>query len=198
MNQSLQTLNGDFKRAAQSNKLEISEAGILIPGTGLAIQGEYFHTVNGEDLRIDKNLLTTEFLNYLLMVGLHTLPKVTNWYLSIFAGAVTPAINWTAASYPGAASELTSAVEGYDEVTRPLFNGTATSTNQIDNLTGGKATFTIATATQLTVRGAALSSNSAKGATTGILASASRFASDRVLFDGDSFDLGYRVTLNAA
>lgn len=194
MTSNLHTLNKDFQRG----KLEVCDDGILIPGTGVILRGEYFHSVNGGEVTVDKNILTTEFLNYLLMVGLHTLPKISNWYLSLFAGAVTPAINWTAASYPAAASEIVSGTEGYSEANRQLFNGTATSTNMIDNLTGGKATFTIVTATQLTVRGAALSSNQLKGSTSGVLASASRFAADRVLFNGDNFDLGYRVTLNAA
>ena len=80
---------------------------------------------------------------------------------------------------------------------RPLFNSTAGAGNQIDNLTGGKAQFTIVTASQLVVRGAALASDQLKGSTNGVLASASRFAVDRTLLNGDNFELGYRVTLNA-
>lgn len=182
--------------AMAAGKVEQTEAGVLLPGNVMAC-GEYFHTVNGEDLRIDKNLLTTQFLNYLLMCGLHTQAKIANWYLALFSGNVTPAVNWTAATFPAAGSEIVSATEGYSQTNRPLFNGTAAAGNQIDNLTGGKAAFTIVTATNLIVRGAALASDQLKGSTNGVLASASRFAADRTLFNGDNFELGYRVTLNA-
>ena len=67
----------------------------------------------------------------------------------------------------------------------------------MDNLVGGRAQFTIVTASQLVVRGAALLSDQLKGSTQGLLASASRFTRERTLLDGDTFDLGYRVTLNA-
>ena len=182
--------------AMAAGKVEQTEVGVLLPGNVMAC-GEYFHTVNGEDLRIDKNLLTTQFLNYLLMCGLHTQAKIANWYLALFSGNVTPAVNWTAATFPAAGSEIVSGTEGYSQANRPLFNGTAAAGNQIDNLTGGKAAFTIVTATSLIVRGAALASDQLKGSTNGVLASASRFAADRTLFNGDNFELGYRVTLNA-
>ena len=186
-----------FLKAAAAGEVRQTTQGVLVPSTGIEARGEYFHTVNGEDLRIDKNILTTQFLNYLLMCGLHTQSKITAWYLSLFGGNVTPAITWTAATYPSAASEIVSATEGYSETNRPLFNGTAAAGNFIDNLTGGKAAFTIVTATSLVVRGAAMSSDQLKGSTSGVLASASRFAADRTLFNGDNFELGYRVTLNA-
>ena len=190
-------LGRDIKRALASGKLQQTESGVIIPGAQVEARGEYFHTVNGEDLQIDHNLLTTQFLNYLLMCGLHTQGKINNWYLALFGGNVTPAVNWTAATFTAAASELVSGTEGYSQANRPLFNGTAAAGNQIDNLTGGKAAFTIVTATQLIVRGAALLSDQLKGSTNGVLASASRFAADRTLSNGDNFELGYRVTLNA-
>ena len=190
-------LGRDIARALACNTHEVTDEGIFIPGANVLAVGEYFHTVNGEDLRVDKNLLTTQFLNYLLMCGLHTQSKIANWYLALFAGNVTPAINWTAASFPAAASEIVSGSEGYSQANRPLFAGTAAAGNQIDNLTGGKAAYTVVTASQLVVRGAALCSDQLKGSTNGVLASASRFADDRTLFNGDNFELGYRVTLNA-
>ncbi len=191
------SLGRDIARALASNSYEVTGEGILIPGANVEIRGEYFHSVNGGEETIDKNLLTGQFLNYLLMCGLHTQAKITSWYLSLFAGNVTPATNWTAASYPAAASEIVSGTEGYSQANRPLFNSTAGASNQIDNLTGGKAQFTIVTASQLVVRGAALCSDQLKGSTNGVLASASRFAVDRTLLNGDNFELGYRVTLNA-
>lgn len=196
---SLNALNRDLAHAVRHHSYETTDDGqVLVPGTGVMLCGEYIHSVNGQDERIDKNLLTTQFLNYLLMVGLHTLPKVGNWYLTLFAGAVVPATNWTAASFPSAASEITSATEGYSETNRAAFNASASSDNQISNLTGGKATFTIKTGSQLVVRGAALLSDQLKGSTAGILASASKFEKERTFLDGDTYELGYRLVLNAA
>lgn len=191
------SLGQDLVRALASRKYELTGDGVAFPTLNVEVVGEYFHSVNGGPVTVDKNILTTEFLNYLLMCGLHTLPKVNDWYLTLFAGNVTPATNWKAETFTSAASEIVSSTEGYTQANRVKFNATATNSNQVDNLVGGRAQFTIVTASQLVVRGAALLSDQLKGSTQGLLASASRFTRERTLLDGDTFDLGYRVTLNA-
>ena len=187
-----------LSRAIQDGKFETDGGAILVPSLGIIASGEYFHTVNGQDEQVDHNLLPDEALTFLVNLGFHTQSKIDNWYLALFAGAVAPAANWTAASFPATASEITSATEGYAGANRPRFNSTAGTSKSVDNLTGGRASFTIVTSGTLTVTGAALLSNQLKGSTTGILASASKFATARTLQNGDVFELGYRVTLNAA
>ena len=71
------------------------------------------------------------------------------------------------------------------------------ATNSITN-TASKAAFTIATASSLAVNGAGLHSASAKGATTGVLASATKFSATRTLFNADVFTLAYTITLTSA
>lgn len=192
-------LSKDVVRAVEGHKWErTDEGGIYIPGARVSFVGEYIHSVNGgQDEQVDPNLIVAECLTFLVNLGFHTQAKINNWYLALFAGGVTPSSTWTAANFASTASEIVSATEGYTQTNRPAFTPTAASANQIDNLTGGKAQYTIITATQLTVTGAALLSNQLKGATTGLLASASKFATARVLLNDDTFELGYRVTLNA-
>ena len=191
------TLLSDIIRAVINHQLEVTPAGILVPGAWVLLSGEYYHSVNGGPVAVDKNLLTVQGLAYLLNVGLHTTSKISAWYLALFGGAATPLTTWTAATFPAGASELSSGTEGYSEVNRPLWNGTTTTTGQIDNLTGGEATFTIVTAGTLSVTGAALLSDQGKGSTSGVLMSASKFSVARTLFNGDTFDLGYRVSITS-
>jgi len=93
-------------------------------------------------------------------------------------------------------SEITSSTEGYTEATRPVWVPTAPTTPLIDNL-ANKAAFTIATASSLTVNGAAMTSDAAKGAVTGKLISAAKFTAARTLFNTDVFNLAYRVQLTS-
>lgn len=134
---------------------------------------------------------------YLLTVGLYNGTKLPTWNLALYAANYTPLANLTAASFPATASEITSNTEGYTEATRRVWTPSAPSANMIDNL-ANKAAFTIATASSLTVNGAALLSESAKGAVTGKLVSATKFAAARTLYNTDVFNLAYRVQLTSS
>lgn len=180
-----------------AGRFEQTDEGIYFPSMRALARGEYVHDVNGQDERIDKNLVTDQGLTYLLGAGLGADAKITTWYLALFGGAVNPAANWTAANFAATASEITSGTEGYAELTRPLFTPGAAAANAIDNV-ATKAAFTIVTAGQLNVTGAGLLSDNAKGSTAGKLVSATRFASARTLSNTDVFNLGYRVQLAAA
>jgi len=180
----------------RAGRFEQTADGVLLPKMHAIARGVYIHDVNGADERMDPNLLTDEGLTYLLDCGLGNGAKITAWYLALFGGAVNPAAGWTAANFAQNASEITSATEGYTELTRPVFTAGTAASNAIDNV-ASKAPFTIKTAGQLTVTGAGLLSNNVKGATTGKLASATRFAAPRVLADTDVFNLGYRAQLTA-
>lgn len=176
---------------------EKTDDGIYFPSMRAAASGMYVHDVNGMDERMDANLVVDQGLTYLLGAGLGNTPKITSWYLALFGGAVNPAANWTAANFAQNASEIISATEGYGENTRPIFTPGDAAANAIDNV-ATKAAFTIVTAAQLNVTGAGLLSNNIKGSTAGVLTSATRFSSARVLSNGDVFNLGYRVQLAAA
>ena len=198
MENSLKKHAGEFAAALASHKYERTGdgRGLYFPKAKAFISGTYIHDVNGQDERADPNLLPDEGLMYLLTVGLYNGTKLPTWNLALYAANYTPLANLTAASFPATASEITSITEGYTEATRPIWTPSAPSVNMIDNL-ANKAAYTIATASSLVVNGAALLSESAKGAVTGKLVSATKFGAARTLYNTDVFNLAYRVQLTS-
>lgn len=197
LDRDLQKHAAEFGRMLRNHQYEFTDDGDILFARAAAIaQGGYVHDVNGLDERFDKNLLPDEGLIYLLSVGLNNGSKLATWYLSLYAANYTPLAGLTAASYPATASEITSNSEGYTESTRQVWTPTAPTTPLIDNL-ANKAAFTIATASSLAVNGAALLSEATKGAVTGKLASATKFAATRTLYNTDVFNLAYRVQLTS-
>lgn len=184
----------DIRRALDKGQYEQTDVGLLLKPTRVIARGAYEHWVNGKDRRVDPNLVTDEGLMHMLDVCIHDGTKVSTWYLSLYSANYTPLAGLTAASYPATASEITSGTEGYSESTRVAFVEGAPSANAISN-TASKANFTIVTASSLSVNGAAMHSASAKGATSGTLLSATKFAATRTLYNTDVFTLAYTVTL---
>lgn len=132
----------------------------------------------------------------MLNVAFGTTPKPAGYFLALFSAAAQPQSTWTAASFATTASEIVSMTEGYSGATRPEWKPTNTSTQAIDNLAPASvAKVTIKTASQLTVQGAALLTNSAKGSTAGVLISASKYPSARTFQDNDTYEIGYRLAL---
>lgn len=186
----------DFVTAlANGNVLETPE-GVLFTGPGVLVSGEYFYSTNGGEEHTTHNLIPTEGLNYLLNAGLRGGTQQPSFYLAIFSGNYTPVAGLTAATFAATASEITSNTEGYSELTRPVWTPAAPASGVMDNL-ASRASFNIVTTGTVTIRGAALLSDSGKGSTAGTLISAGRFAQDRVHYSGDVFTLGYRVRLQA-
>jgi hypothetical protein len=172
---------------------ELTDGGILIHGCIMG-KGEYFESVNGQDERIHPNLLPTEGINFILGVALGAIAKAAGFFVAPFSGAVTPAANWTAANFAATASEITSQTEGFSGVTRPAWTPGVAAAGAIDNL-AAKATFNIVCTTTININGAAILTDNTRGGTAGSLISASRFAATRVVYNGDVWDCGYRVTL---
>lgn len=174
---------------------DLTEEGIYFPRQSVLASGEYFDRINGGAWSVEKNLLPVEGLAYMLSVVMGQTPKPAGYFLALFSGAAAPAANWTAASFAAAASEITSMTEGYTSPTRPAWTPPAsTATASIDNM-AAVAHLTMATAGTLNVTGAALLTNSTRGGTTGALISASKYAATRVFQNGDTYDVGYRVSL---
>lgn len=187
----------EFKRYLDNHQYELTDNGILFPRAHALASGLYIHGVNGQDWQTSPNILPTEGLNSLLDVALHGATQITAWYLALHSGSTTPAANLTAATVTSTLTEITSGTEGYSESTRVAWDEAAASSGAITN-TANKAAFTIVTATSLSVAGCFLASASAKGATTGKLMSATKFASARSLSDGDIFNLGYSLSLTSS
>ncbi|HHX6996677.1 TPA: hypothetical protein ACVGN8_000215 [Pseudomonas aeruginosa] len=192
--------NGDkrrFLKALEQGDYIITESGLIFPRDGLKASGVYFDSVNGGlDARESPNLLPDQGLTDILATYFGATAKKAGWYLALYSGAVSPAANWTAANFSATASEITSATEGYSNANRPTWTPGAAAGNAIDNL-AAKAVFNIVCTTSIEVNGAALLSSNGKGSTSGVLASAARYAQPRQLYSGDSYELGYRVTLTS-
>lgn len=175
-------------------RFDITDEGIYFPRQSVLAAGEYFDRINGGEWMRTPNLLPTEGLAHLLNVALGSTAKPAGYFLALFSGSASPAANWAAASFAAAASEIVSLTEGYTSATRPAWTPANTATGAIDNL-GAVATVTIATASQLNVTGAAMLTTNARGGTTGALVSATKYAAARVFQNGDTYDIGYRVSL---
>lgn len=182
--------NMELAKSLSGESLEINA-----PHSGKVAKGEYFGRVNGgEWAKEGDNIIPIEGLAHLLNVSLGSKAKEAGYYIALFSGSATPAANWTAASFAATANEIVSMTEGYSNPTRPAWTPAAATTGSIDNLVT-VASVTIATSGTLNVTGAALLSASGKGATTGVLISASKYSTPRTFQNGDTYEIGYRVSL---
>jgi len=162
------------------------EGGVFVPGYG-HIRGRY-RDFMGEET----NTLTFEGANYIMMAGLKGGPQEAGFYLSLFENSYTPTRDLTAAEFAATAGEIVSATEGYTQPTRPAWLPSDASQAAMHN-DANTAEFTIATDTELVVRGAALLSDPVKGSDSGVLISASRFSNPRRLYDAQPYRLAYEV-----
>lgn len=189
-----ESLKKEICKAIDKEHYDITESGIVFPSLDVLAKGEYFDRVNGGEWSRTPNLVVTEGLAHILNTALGTKAKTANYYLALFSGATAPAANWTAANFTSVASEIVSMTEGYTNATRPVWTPTEATGNSIDNMTSA-ASVTIATASTLNVTGAAMLSNPTKGGTTGVLVSATKYATARTFQSGDIYEVGYRLSL---
>jgi hypothetical protein len=172
-----------------------TEDGILFPKQGILAKGEYFGRVNGGEWEKEgDNLITAEGLAHILNVSLGATAKPAGYYIALFGANVSPAGNWTAASFPASASEITSMTEGYTAANRPVWTPAVATAGSIDNM-ATPASLTIATASTVNIYGAALLTSNVRGGTGGVLVSASKYAAMRTFQDGDTYEVGYRINL---
>ncbi|NVM91072.1 hypothetical protein FHT32_004736 [Variovorax sp. SG517] len=188
------TLRKELAADLNRETYDVTEQGIYFPRQGVLAQGEYFDRINGGEWSRTKNKIVIEGLAHILNVALGSTAKPAGYFLALFSGAAAPADNWTAANFAASASEIVSLTEGYTSPTRPAWTSANTSTGSIDNM-AAVATVTIATAGQLNVTGAAMLTNNTRGGTTGALVSATKYAAARVFQNGDTYDIGYRLSL---
>ncbi|WP_374377759.1 hypothetical protein [Pseudomonas fluvialis] len=189
------TLRNELALAIHKENFDVTAEGIYFPKQGVMASGEYFDRINGGKWDRTPNLIVTEGLAHILSVALGATAKPAGYFLALFSGTASPAANWTAANFAAAASEIVSMTEGYTSPTRPAWTPPAsTATNSIDNM-AAIASVTIATAGQLNVNGAAMLTNSTRGGTTGALVSATKYPVTRVFQNGDTYDIGYRLSL---
>jgi hypothetical protein len=190
----MSNLRNELALALEREQYDLTDEGVYFPRQGVLAAGEYFDRINGSEWQRTKNLIPTEGLAHILNVAMGSTAKPAGYFLALFSGAAAPAANWTAASFAAAASEIVSLTEGYTNSTRPAWTPVNTSTGSIDNM-ASVASVTIATSSQLNVTGAAMLTNSTRGGTTGVLVSATKYAAARVFQSGDTYEVGYRLSL---
>ena len=187
----------DMLREFTAGRHEYDGTAVQFERLGVALQGEYEDYINGDGVGCAINLITDQGIAYLLNASLTGGTASTNWYISLYRGNYTPVASVTAATYPAAANEAVGSTEGYTEANRPQWQPGAVTSGYLDN-SASPATVTIATASTLTLYGAALHSVNGKGATTGILHSVVRYPSPRQLTAGDQYGVVYRTRLLGA
>ena len=187
-------LRNELALALDREQYDLTDEGVYFQRQGVLAAGEYFDRINGSEWQRTKNLIPTEGLAHILNVAMGSTAKPAGYFLALFSGAAAPAANWTAASFAAAASEIVSLTEGYTSATRPAWTPTNTAIGSIDNMSS-VASVTIATSSQLNVTGAAMLTSSARGGTTGVLVSATKYAAARVFQSGDTYEVGYRLSL---
>jgi len=133
---------------------------------------------NVRESEVVHNLMPTEGLNHMLGVTLKGVAQVAAWYVGVFEGNYTPVPGDTAAAFPASATESTA----YAEATRRALTLGSVVAGAVDN-SASRAEFTLNAAK--TLYGGFISSASAKGATSGVLLSAVRFSSPKVLASGE-------------
>lgn len=191
----------DVARDLSNRKFEFAPEGLYLATVRGFARGVYAdHVIRGGqviDFGLTDNTVVDQGFVDLLNTMFGATSKKAGFYTALFAGAVTPATNWTASGFAATASEITSNSEGYTQSTRPQWTPAVATTPQMDNY-AAKAAFTIATASVLNVNGAAILSDSGKGSTAGVLISAARYANTRQLQNGDNYEVGYRISFASA
>lgn len=180
-------------KAVARGDYEVTDTGIIID-KGIKAVGRYIERVNGGEFREHANLVPDEGLVFILNVALGVSTKAAGFYLAPFSGGTNPAAGWTAANFAGTASEITSLTEGFSNATRPVWTTTPAAADGIDNA-DALAVFAVVATTSIVVTGAGLLSSNVRGGTSGFLVSASKFSTARTLYNGDVWELGYRVAL---
>ena len=187
-------LRQELAAELRAERFDLTPEGVYFPRQSVLAAGEYFDRVNGGEWTRTPNLVVNEGMAHILNVALGATAKPAGYFLALFNGAATPQANWTAAGFAATAGEVVSMSEGYTSPTRPAWTPGVAATNSIDNM-AAVATVTIAATSQINVTGAAMLTSSMRGATTGVLVSATRYAAERTFQNGDTYDIGYRLSL---
>ena len=187
-------LRQELAAELRAERFDLTPEGVYFPRQSVLAAGEYFDRVNGGEWTRTPNLVVNEGMAHILNVALGATAKPAGYFLALVNGAATPQANWTAAGFAATAGEVVSMSEGYTSPTRPAWTPGVAATNSIDNM-AAVATVTIAATSQINVTGAAMLTSSVRGGTTGVLVSATRYAAERTFQNGDTYDIGYRLSL---
>lgn len=143
------------------------------PDTGLAVR-------LGRRIHVEKtpNRMPLEGIHHMEAVTMLEAAQVAAWYLGLYGNDYAPQANDVMATFPALAGEVTT----YENATRHLLvNG-----NPVAGVISNAANRTeVVASVDVVVRGGFIASAPSKGATSGVLLSAVRFASPRDMKAGD-------------
>jgi hypothetical protein len=126
------------------------------------------------DREVIHNLQPIEGLNHMMGVTFKSTVQVATWYIGLYEGNYTPTPDITAATISGLATECVA----YTPAQRVEFNEGAVATGAVDN-SANKAIFTFTS--PKTIYGGFIISSSVRNGTAGVIISAVRFTSPKVL-----------------
>lgn len=188
-------------RELDAERFEQTESGVLFSALGAVGTGEYVHRKNEGAWVVDQNTMTVEYLTYLLNAGMNGAPAaITSWFMTLFGTGQLPSDEWTANSFAALNTENVNASEGYTSVDRPAFQ-LGTAADGIISNSANPTRFTFASAdpqNPVQIGGIATLSSNNRGGSSGILVSASNLSTTREFTDGDTYDVIYRLRLQAA
>ncbi|RMX08487.1 hypothetical protein D8I35_05260 [Corticibacter populi] len=184
----------DLLASTLADRFDITDSGLVFPRESVKVAGLYTPTVDGI-VQSSRNLVTKEGLLHLLNVALGSTPKPAGYFVALFSGSTAPASNWAASNFASVAGEIVSSSEGYTLATRiPWTSTNASADTHIDNY-ASEVEVTFATSATVNVTGSALLTASAKGATTGVLVSATLYDAPYTFQNGNTFRVGYRLEM---
>lgn len=137
---------------------------------------------------VAKNLFPEQGRNKVLDSAIGGQAQVATWYIGIFKGNYAPTDADVMASFPAAAVEVTA----YAEAARGTLVPNAAAAGVLDTV-GREVVFTLTA--DATIYGGFIASSQGKGATTGVLLSAARFATPQVGKAGQTVTIGAVCTL---
>ena len=172
-----------------------NDAGLLVPANQLLMGGSFHAELIRDGKIIDEfdfdNIVVNEGLNSALNVVFNGASPITSWYVGLFQGNYTPVSSDTAATIAANSTECSAYTAGV----RQNFV-TVASTAQLITNTASRASFTFNSAQ--TIYGAFLASTATINGTTGVLMSAARFATQRVVASGDQLLLTYAFAASSS
>ena len=177
------------------NDFTKNAAGLLVPANKLLVGGSFHAELIRDGRPIDEwdfdNTVVNEGLNSLLNVVFNGATQISSWYIGLFQGNYTPVSSDTAATIATNSTECSVYTNGV----RQGFV-TVASTAQSSTNAASKASFVFSAGA--TIYGAFLVSTATINGTSGVLMSAARFATSRVVASGDELLLTYSFAAASA